>query len=1377
MWDPISRRAYAFGGHDGTNYLNTTVIYEADTSIVSAPTSANLPWPIAGTLLLNDEQFREAYLFGGLNSGGYNSSITKFHSETERFMVETQRVVATPRAFAQGGFQAGNSSARILGGLTTGATASQTGTNFTTSGWHLFNATRVYWTGARSVAKTTAAEFILNVTANGYATGLQNDSYAFTPVTFDNNYQTTLDRSSASPSVYYRDIPPDKINATSGALMTTGYKARDSTTKLVINNTFNVTSSLLLGKKAVVGKTTYDANGVSTSTLVGTLRSALYNSTADVENRYYTLGGNVNITVRAQSLVDQLSGLGALNIIETTRIYGPASLDSGVPIKTLVGAYAEGTVSALSKVNIINSNGAGANDVVVGSKTGVVYAIDGDGAHAQIWQKGVASQVTAMVSGRLSLTNYGTVVGTCDGALYALAGSSGDTVWSYRFNYSVNAIALHDNEGDGIIDYVYAGAGGTCQNSTVYDGQLAKFSSAGTLQWAKQLLIPIGSMALGAVGNHTGSPTWARSGGLVIQGLDGTVAGFTFEGEGKWTYTPTGVPRRNVTYGGTPVASTAALDGPKPPIVVPKVVQSDLNGDGISDYLSLAPTSKVRAYNGISAGNVFSGVLSSGFVATTVYDAAFIDEDRGLIVGESGGTGILAPVVRGTPPSSYIIINASKTLRLTSVTYPTTDFFAIAGVAGGVTEESFGTDPLEIGDGLVWVCDNRGIDDSRCIDGTANTMDSSNFTLFPKKPIHAIQFVNTTTGYWAGYNAVYRTNDRGVTWTNVTPTPPSVAGGYSFISVHFVNDTLGFVVGEDGYVFKTTDGATTWSSSQIEAESGKPFGLTLRSVTFANATHGWIGAGGLVEPTEAYCTQVTGNAQFCARIKTNLTGDNNTAIADIYYTTNGGASWSRSWAEGLNEVVNSVSFSNGTHGWAVGTNSRLWRTVDGGLNWHSEPSPGINNWTVVVTPGANYTYVYGGRSSDTSYLMGHSLVASSETLQSKKVGSFAGLETIANAFIEVPKDEWIPYFVPASGSTKAPITLELSNDGGATWVPVTGNNSVIKTVTFGTLGNDLRWRMIMATNALGLSISPRDYYLNLSYNGTLGSSAVYREDFSSTTNYDVSASGAEWNTTLKSARLQTYGDLWSWDVQALYGTNSTLVSNTSSQVHDVDSSVDFTGDGVNETLFDVGPDIYVVDGRKGTKVQTLEAAIFKPSAVPYIVRSFADGVNTRILIISLNDSAETTPGYRITLYQTTSVAGQPLFGCGFTFAGSGSQINDVAIGELVTSNVGLEVALVREDGTVLIYSADPCGGTGDALWTKTPQAIPGNYRHSWTIPQNSFFGTYPVITEISWTQVVGVSIAGSARLVDYFVVTLPDGTVAENPAYNVKLVAWFEDWG
>jgi len=125
-----------------------------------------------------------------------------------------------------------------------------------------------------------------------------------------------------------------------------------------------------------------------------------------------------------------------------------------------------------------------------------------------------------------------------------------------------------------------------------------------------------------------------------------------------------------------------------------------------------------------------------------------------------------------------------------------------------------------------------------------------------------IHFINSLDGWGVTETKIVRTNDGGLTWYDFTP-PQLTAAGYS-VNVFFLDTIHGWVQVPDftnypngGFLYRTTDGGTTWLNSET------PFSGS--NLQFLDANNGWV----LADLGVA-------------------TGSN--AVA-VYQTTDGGTTW------------------------------------------------------------------------------------------------------------------------------------------------------------------------------------------------------------------------------------------------------------------------------------------------------------------------------------------------------------------------------------------------------------------------------------------------------------------------------------------------------
>lgn len=169
--------------------------------------------------------------------------------------------------------------------------------------------------------------------------------------------------------------------------------------------------------------------------------------------------------------------------------------------------------------------------------------------------------------------------------------------------------------------------------------------------------------------------------------------------------------------------------------------------------------------------------------------------------------------------------------------------------------------------------------------------------------LKSIVFTTIDKGFAVGNGgSLMKTTNGGLTWT-------AYSTGYSFHfeEIFFVNESIGFLVGNKNYelngrLLKTTDGGNTW---QLVLSNDAY--IQFLSVYFVNQNMGFVGAG-----------------------------------STIYKTTDGGATWTTNTS--INSNITSFYFKNTNEGFlsAVlnGTPAGGYKTTDGGATWTEfEPNP------------------------------------------------------------------------------------------------------------------------------------------------------------------------------------------------------------------------------------------------------------------------------------------------------------------------------------------------------------------------------------------------------------------------------------------------------
>jgi len=200
--------------------------------------------------------------------------------------------------------------------------------------------------------------------------------------------------------------------------------------------------------------------------------------------------------------------------------------------------------------------------------------------------------------------------------------------------------------------------------------------------------------------------------------------------------------------------------------------------------------------------------------------------------------------------------------------------------------------------------------------------------------LNAINFVNATTGYAAGWNSdVYKTTDGGSNWAS-----QNTGQGYPVNSIYFTTVDTGYAVGSNGFIVKTVDGGTTWTPQT----SGTSYALN--GVFFTNSATGYVvGANGW------YLKTTDGGATWAAQTLASganlsavyFTGANTGYVVGqggaILYTNDAGATWNTQ-VSGTSYNLYAVNFFDSNHGYVSGPAGTILKTNDGGNKWYTQVS-------------------------------------------------------------------------------------------------------------------------------------------------------------------------------------------------------------------------------------------------------------------------------------------------------------------------------------------------------------------------------------------------------------------------------------------------------
>jgi photosystem II stability/assembly factor-like uncharacterized protein len=165
-------------------------------------------------------------------------------------------------------------------------------------------------------------------------------------------------------------------------------------------------------------------------------------------------------------------------------------------------------------------------------------------------------------------------------------------------------------------------------------------------------------------------------------------------------------------------------------------------------------------------------------------------------------------------------------------------------------------------------------------------------------------------------------------------------GGNTYTAIEFINAENGWVVGNGGLIYMTTNGGETWSKQDIATNDN------LYKIDFVDEIHGWIAS-----DNAGWHTNDGGTSWVQQLVDSSLSIfvdmifiDRNTGWVSgspggiIYHTSDSGQSWSLQAADTPGRIVG-LSFVSVDRGWSVGASSEVFRTTNGGLAWTEINSP------------------------------------------------------------------------------------------------------------------------------------------------------------------------------------------------------------------------------------------------------------------------------------------------------------------------------------------------------------------------------------------------------------------------------------------------------
>lgn len=191
--------------------------------------------------------------------------------------------------------------------------------------------------------------------------------------------------------------------------------------------------------------------------------------------------------------------------------------------------------------------------------------------------------------------------------------------------------------------------------------------------------------------------------------------------------------------------------------------------------------------------------------------------------------------------------------------------------------------------------------------------------------IYNIRYLGDSLAYGVGdFGTIIKTTNAGNNWILLKNFTPN-----HFRNLFIIDSLLIYVVGESGSIFKTTNSGNNWFQINLGIST------TFNDVLFLNDLTGYIAGDQILRTTNSGNNWTMQSGYYHLNsicFTTDLTGFIAGALNKVYKTVNGGINWVlitppvySSW--------NSVFFNDSMNGLLFGINGNILKTSDGGNSW------------------------------------------------------------------------------------------------------------------------------------------------------------------------------------------------------------------------------------------------------------------------------------------------------------------------------------------------------------------------------------------------------------------------------------------------------------
>jgi photosystem II stability/assembly factor-like uncharacterized protein len=327
-----------------------------------------------------------------------------------------------------------------------------------------------------------------------------------------------------------------------------------------------------------------------------------------------------------------------------------------------------------------------------------------------------------------------------------------------------------------------------------------------------------------------------------------------------------------------------------------------------------------------------------------------------------------------------ILLSSIVTAQWTKVTFPTTENlwkirFADANtgwIAGHVfiyrtTNGGTSWVPQDSSKGAVFameMIDGNSVVYSRMSKGIRRTTDGgATWTTVDtnKHYYDDMTFVNSSLGFVCGGAApaqnvpiVRKTTDGGASWFTVSQSFPKAK--YELTGISFANDTVGWTVTYDGFVYKTVNGGGDWVLQDSLGSN------SYRDISFFGLNYGWVVGG--ISGTQKMAYTTNGGVKW-NNISQSGSSPREVEIIDQTHAWYGGSvnaapyigrldsiggQWKKQDIPAGSTGVESIDFVNASVGYAAGAGGNVYKTTNGGTLSVSRTDNHLSSYSL----GQNY---------------------------------------------------------------------------------------------------------------------------------------------------------------------------------------------------------------------------------------------------------------------------------------------------------------------------------------------------------------------------------------------------------------------------------------